>query len=213
MFTFALKMCVTDLKRMFHRFWWIAPIFLILMIIGPLCEAESYYAFTYIIIMMISILIPRFSRIHFVLPLDEKQMKKVFIYRLLIVCITMILIAVVFIGIRILTNQNWEVTGVFWVLGYVCGYLLSSEVGITSYSTKDYTMGVRRVIAIVVGIITWFVGLIVMDYVDLKWMLCLSLVLVIFTIFDVIWYVKKSKIEDYTYVPFGFWDNGKIERN
>ena len=213
MFLFALKMCVADLKRIYHRFWWVALFFMALMIIGPLCSAEMY-AFTYIIVMMIALLIPRISRIHFVLPLGEGQMKKIFVYRLLIVCGTMILIAAVFIGIRVLTHRPWEVKGLFWILGYISWFLMGSEIGVMRLGNgKGNKMGVGRVIAIVLGVIGWFVGLIVIDYLAIEWMLGICFILLLIAIGCVVDYIKKAKIDNYTYVPFGAWDQGKMERN
>lgn len=213
MFLFALKMCVADLKRIFHRFWWVALFFMTLIIIGPLCDAEMY-AFTYIIVMVISLLIPRISRIHFVLPLDEGQMKKIFVYRLLIVCGAMMLIAAVFIGIRILNHKPWEVKGLFWISGYISWFLMGSQIGIMRLGNeKENKMGVGSVIAIVVGVIGWFIGLIAVDYLPTEWMLCFCLIFLIMAIAYAVVYMKKTKIEDYSYVPFGLWDNGKIERN
>ena len=213
MFLFALKMCVADMKRMFHRFWWIAPLFMILMIIAPFNDVEVY-AFMYFICMTIALLIPRFFKIHFVVPLDEKQMKKYFVWRIVIVCGAMLLIAAVFSGICFWQKWPWNVKGVFWLCSYLSMYMVSSEIGLEGLGIKkDFKIGVRQVVAFMIGFLGWFAGVIAMDYYDLKWVICWGVVMVILAIVDVIWYVKKSKIEDYKYVPFGLWDNGKIERN
>ena len=68
-------------------------------------------------------------------------------------------------------------------------------------------------IAFIVGFGCWFMGLIFMDYVDVKWILYLGVAMVILAIVDMIWYIRRTKVEDYKYVPFGLWDNGKVERN
>ena len=213
MFLFALKMCVADMKRLLHRFWWIGPLFIILMVISPFNEVEMS-AFVYFICMTITLLIPRFFKIQFVLPLDEKQMKKYFVWRVLIVCGTMLLIAAVFIGICFWQKWPWKIEGLYWLCSYIAMYIVSAELGLEGLGIKkDIKVGVRQVIAFIVGFGCWFMGLIFMDYVDVKWILYLGVAMVILAIVDMIWYIRRTKVEDYKYVPFGLWDNGKVERN
>ena len=67
---------------------------------------------------------------------------------------------------------------------------------------------------ILMGIISMFLAAgAVTDYVPLKWGLSLSYGIVILAIGYMFWYLKKVKIEDYTYVPLAIWENGKVERD
>lgn len=212
MFLFALKMCVADMKRCMHRCWWFIPIFLILIVIAPFHDAKMY-AFTYLICMTLFFMIPRYSRIHFVVPLDEKQLRKFFVWRIVIVCGAMLLIAAAFIGISQWQRWPWEPEGFHWLCCYIALYVGGAEIGLQGLGMKrDLQIGVRQVIAIIVGVTVCFMGVLAMDYMPFKWGLCLSLGIVVLAIVDMIWYIRKIKVEDYTYVPLGIWENGKVER-
>ena len=213
MFLFALKMYVADMKRVLHRFWWMAPLFLVLFVIAPFHDAQMY-AFTYVIVMTLYWFIPRFYRIHFVVPLDEKQLRRYFVWRVVIVCIAMLLIAAIFIGISEWQNWHWEPVGFHWLLGYLTMYIAGSEVGLESLGMKkDLKMGVRQVVAIVIGVTCLFFGVIAIDYMPLKWVLAISLGMVFLAVIDMILYMRTIKMEDYTYVPLSIGENGKVERD
>ena len=213
MFLFALKMYVADMKRVLRHFWWMAPLFLVLFVIAPFHDAQMY-AFTYVIAMTIYWFIPRYSRIHFVVPLDEKQLKKFFIWRIVIVCTTMLLIAAIFIGICEWMNLSWDMKGFHWLLGYLTMYIAASEIGLQGLGIKtNLKMGVRQVIATVIGVICLFWGVIAIDYMPLKWVLTISLGMVFLAVIDMILYMRTIKMEDYTYVPLSMGENGKVERD
>lgn len=213
MFLFALKMYVADMKRVLHRFWWMAPLFLALFVIAPFDDAQMY-AFTYVIVMTLYWFIPRFYRIHFVVPLDEKQLRRYFVWRVVIVCIAMLLIAAIFIGISEWQNWHWEPVGFHWLFSYLTMYIAGSEVGLESLGMKkDLKMGVRQVVAIVIGVTCLFFGVIAIDYMPLKLVLALSLGMVLLAVVDMIIYMRKIKMEDYTYVPLSIGENGKVERD
>lgn len=213
MFLFALKMYVADMKRVLHHFWWMAPLFLVLFVIAPFHDAQMY-AFTYVIVMTLYWFIPRFYRIHFVVPLDEKQLRRYFVWRVVIVCIAMLLIAAIFIGISEWQNWHWEPVGFHWLFSYLTMYIAGSEVGLESLGMKkDLKMGVRQVVAIVIGVTCLFFGVIAIDYMPLKWVLAISLGMVFLAVIDMILYMRTIKMEDYTYVPLSIGENGKVERD
>ena len=213
MFLFALKMHVADMKRILHRFWWMGLLFLVLIVIAPFHDAQMY-AFTYVIAMTLYWFIPRFTRIHFVVPLDEKQLKKFFIWRIVIVCMAMLLIAAVFIGLSEWQNWSWDIKGFHWLFGYLTMYIAASEIGLQGLGIKtDLKMGVRQVIATVIGVICLFWGVIAIDYMPSKWVLAISLGMVVLAVVDMILYMRKIKMEDYTYVPLSIGENGKVERD
>ena len=213
MFLFALKMYVADMKRVLHRFWWMGLLFLALIVIAPFHDAQMY-AFTYVIVMTLYWFIPRFYRIHFVVPLDEKQLRRYFVWRVVIVCIAMLLIAAIFIGISEWQNWHWEPVGFHWLFSYLTMYIAGSEVGLESLGMKkDLKMGVRQVVAIVIGVTCLFFGVIAIDYMPLKLVLALSLGMVLLAVVDMIIYMRKIKMEDYTYVPLSIGENGKVERD
>ena len=213
MFLFALKMYVADMKRVLRHFWWMAPLFLVLIVIAPFHDAQMY-AFTYVIAMTVYWFIPRYSRIHFVVPLDEKQLKKFFIWRIVIVCTTMLLIAAIFIGICEWMNLSWDMKGFHWLLGYLTMYIAASDIGLQGLGIKtNLKMGVRQVIATVIGAICLFWGVIAIDYMPLKWVLAISLGMVFLAVIDMILYMRTIKMEDYTYVPLSIGENGKVERD
>ena len=212
MFLFALKMCMADIKRVLRHFWWMAPLFLVLFVIAPFHDAQMY-AFTYVIAMTLYWFIPRYSRIHFVVPLDEKQLKKFFIWRIVIVCMAMLLIAAIFIGICEWMNRSWDIKGFHWIFGYLTMYIAASEIGLQGLGIKtDLKMGVRQVIVTVIGVICLFWGVIAIDYMPSKWVLAISLGMVFLAVVDMILYMRKIKMEDYTYVPLSMGENGKVER-
>ena len=213
MFLFALKMHVADMKRILHRFWWMGLLLLALIVIAPFHDAQMY-AFTYVIVMTLYWFIPRFYRIHFVVPLDEKQLRRYFVWRVVIVCIAMLLIAAIFIGISEWQNWHWEPVGFHWLFSYLTMYIAGSEVGLESLGMKkDLKMGVRQVVAIVIGVTCLFFGVIAIDYMPLKLVLALSLGMVLLAVVDMIIYMRKIKMEDYTYVPLSIGENGKVERD
>ena len=213
MFLFALKMYVADMKRVLHRFWWMGLLFLALIVIAPFHDAQMY-AFTYVIVMTLYWFIPRFYRIHFVVPLDEKQLRRYFVWRVVIVCIAMLLIAAIFIGISEWQNWHWEPVGFHWLFSYLTMYIAGSEVGLESLGMKkDLKMGVRQVVAVVIGVTCLFFGVIAIDYMPLKLVLALSLGMVLLAVVDMIIYMRKIKMEDYTYVPLSIGENGKVERD
>ena len=213
MFLFALKMHVADMKRILHRFWWMGLLLLALIVIAPFHDAQMY-AFTYVIVMTLYWFIPRFYRIHFVVPLDEKQLRRYFVWRVVIVCIAMLLIAAIFIGISEWQNWHWEPVGFHWLFSYLTMYIAGSEVGLESLGMKkDLKMGVRQVVAIVIGVTCLFFGVIAIDYMPLKLVLALSLGILLLAVVDMIIYMRKIKMEDYTYVPLSIGENGKVERD
>ena len=188
-------------------------LFLALIVIAPFHDAQMY-AFTYVIVMTLYWFIPRFYRIHFVVPLDEKQLRRYFVWRVVIVCIAMLLIAAIFIGISEWQNWHWEPVGFHWLFSYLTMYIAGSEVGLESLGMKkDLKMGVRQVVAIVIGVTCLFFGVIAIDYMPLKWVLALSLGMVLLAVVDMIIYMRKIKMEDYTYVPLSIGENGKVERD
>lgn len=210
---FALKMHVADMKRILHRFWWLAPILLIVIVAAPF-HNDGMYGAVYIIMMTLYWFLPRFTRIHFVVPLDEKQLRKFFVWRIVIVCMAMLLIAAVFIGLSEWQNWSWDIKGFHWLFGYLTMYIAGSEIGLGGLGMKtDLWMGVRQVVACIIGVTCLFFGVIAMDYIPIKWVLGISLGLVVLAVIDMIIYMQKIKMEDYTYVPLSIGENGKVERD
>lgn len=212
MFLFALKMYVADMKRILRSFWWIVPFFLILIVIAPFCGTEMY-ALVYVIMMECFIMIPRYSRIHFVVPLDEKQLKKFFLWRILIVCGLIVVIASVFVGISLWQNWALDPEGYVWVADYLIVYLLTSETGLQGLGIKPKKFEVRHIFLISLAIIGLFAGMVLVHYLSIEWsIICLVVIPVLMATTYMFWYLRKIKMEDYTYVPIGYWENGKTER-
>lgn len=212
MFLFALKMYVADMKRMFHRFWWMAPLLLIVIVVAPFHDTKMY-ALTYLVMMLFFMMIPRYSRIHFVVPLDEKQLKKFFLWRILFVCGLIILITTVFVGISLWQNWKLEPEGFVWVADYLILYLFASEMGLQGLGIEAHKFEARHIIAIFLGVIGLIGGMILVDYLSIKWAIVfLVMIPVPISVAYMFWYLRKIKMEDYTYVPIGIWENGKKER-
>ena len=209
---FALKMYVADMKRILRHFWWLAPIFLVLIVVAPFHDAQMY-AFTYLIMMTIFLFVPSFSRIHFVVPVDDKQIKQFFLWRIVIVCGMMLLCVGAVIGISEWKNLEWSKGGIHWVAFYLVIYLLCSEMSLQSLGIK-YKFNIRHVIGIIVGIMSMFFAMgVLTEYMPLKWGACLSFSMVIISAVNMFLYLKCIKVEDYTYVPRGIWGNDKVERD
>lgn len=212
MFKFALKMYIADMKRVLKSFWWLAPIFLILIVVAPFHDA-TMYSFTYLIMMTIFLFIPSISRIHFVVPFDDKQIKQFFLWRIVIVCGMMLLSAGAVIGICEWRNLEWSKGGIHWLAFYLVIFLLCSEMSLQGLGIK-YKFEVRHVIGIIVGIMSMFFAMgVLTEYMSLKWGACLSFSMVIISVVYMLLYLKHIKFEDYTYVPRGMWENSKVERN
>lgn len=211
MFKFALNMYVADMKRSLRGFWWLAPIFLVLVLVAPFHNAQMY-AFPYLIMMTIFLFIPNFSRIHFVVPLNVKQIKHFFIWRMALVCITMLLAAGLIIGISEISNIEWSTQGFHWLAFYMVIFLLCSEMGLRGLGIKN-KFEVRHVIAIIVGIMSIFCAFGILENLPFVWEMVISFGLVLISVGYMFYYLKKIKFEDYTYVPRGLWENGKVERN
>ena len=111
-------------------------------------------------------------------------------------------------------NLSWDMKGFHWLLGYLTMYIAASEIGLQGLGIKtNLKMGVRQVIATVIGVICLFWGVIAIDYMPLKWVLAISLGMVFLAVIDMILYMRTIKMEDYTYVPLSIGENGKVERD
>ena len=75
MFLFALKMCVADLKVILRKFWWLGLLFLAIIVFMPFHNMYMH-ALLYFVMMTIGLFVPRYSKIQFILPVDEKQIKR-----------------------------------------------------------------------------------------------------------------------------------------
>ena len=214
MFTFALKMCVADLKKILQRFWWITILFVLLIVITPFHMSENMFAYTYIVGMSTVLLIPRYSRIHFIVPLDEEEMKKFFLWRVAIVCGTMLFMAAVFLVICLCLELPWDSKGLYWLLCYLSIFMLVAEAGLKGLGMKkDFKDGVREMIVIIVGIVCWIVGLFMMEYFQVKWVLGIAVAMLLVSTVYMLWYTRKIKIEDYTDVALSAWERGLQERD
>lgn len=205
MFKLALNMYVADMKKLFRSFWWIAPIFLIVIVIGPFHDVGMYY-WMYLIMMVISFMMPKTWRIHFVVPLSEKQIRQLFIWRIVLICGFMALVGALVIGISEWKNLEWSRYGIGTLVFYMVLLMLFSENGLQGMGIKN-KFEVRHVIAILIGVMSL---LIPFDFVSDKmsaWMLVLTFVLLLASIIYMLHYLKKVKFEDYTYRPFTMWDN------
>lgn len=213
MFLFALKMYVADTKRFFKSFWWLAPISIILMVIAPFNVDLLVPTLAYMVGWIIMVNIPRYSRIHFIVPLDEKQLKQFFLWRIVIVCGMMSVVVAIFLGLCEWRKWSWSPQGLYCLAAWIVLTLLCGEIGLQGLGIKK-KFEVRHVGSIIIGILSMFFawGVITED-VSLKWGVCLSYSLVILAIIYMFGYLRNVKIEDYTYVPFTSWENGKKERD
>lgn len=210
---FALKMCVADLKVILRKFWWLGFVFLGVIILLPL-HGGAMHALSYFIVMTISLFVPRYSKIHFVLPLDEKQVRRFFLWRIVIVCAMMIIFTLAVAGSSILLNWPWEPRGLQWIMSYLICYVLFAEFGFMGmFENKKLGNGVRQVLAIVIGIVSMIMGICVTEVSPLKFFLIASVVLLLIAVIDVVLYLKNIRLENYSYRPLGIWDNGKVERD
>lgn len=212
MFKFALDMYVADMKRSLRKVWWLAPILFILIVVGPFHDAQMY-SFTYLIMMTIYLFLPKVSRIHFVVPLSIKQLKQLFVWRIVLIGIFLLVSAGIVIGISEWKGIEWNKNGFFWLAFYMVLIIFFSETGLRGLGIKN-GFEVRHVFAIIIGIISMLIPFeLFTDYVPFVWQIGIAFVLVLFSIVYMFHYIKLVKFEDYTYIPLMLWENGKKERD
>lgn len=206
---FALKMCVADLKVILRKFWWLGLVFLGVIILLPL-HGGDMHALSYFIVMTICLFAPRYSKIHFVVPLDEKQVRRFFLWRIIIVCVMMVLFSLAVVGISIWRNEPWEPKGFLWVMSYMTCYVLFSEFGfIGMFDNKKIWNEVRQVFAIIIGCVSLIMTIFISEITSLKGVFVAAVTLLCVAACDAIIYLKKIRLEDYSYRPLGMWENGK----
>lgn len=212
MFLFALKMCVADLKVILRKFWWLGLLFLAIIVFMPF---HNMYMHTllYFVMMTIGLFVPRYSKIQFILPVDEKQIKRFFLWRIVIVGAIMLGFALVVVGISIWRNYHWNPQGFQWVVSYMTCYLVYAEYGLCgAFENKKIIDKTRMVIAIFVAIISIVMCACAENSISLEWIvvsLLISFAPLIFAIVNAFWYFRNIKLDNYIYRPLGMWENGK----
>ena len=212
MLRLSFNMIVADMKRLFRGAYWMLPILIIIAAIIPFIEDIQLYAMTYIIMMTIAMFCPRFSRIHYVVPLSEKQIKQLFVLRVIIVCAFMLLIGIIVTIICGCMGWNWNKNAFMVIAFYLVVYIALSETGLQGFKEKR-SFEVHYIVGIVGAIISILIAAgLLRDIVSYVWENVVAFGLVIFFIGYMLFYVKNIKFGDFTYVPLGFLDNGIVEK-
>ena len=211
MLRFSLHMFVADMKRSFRGAWMFIPLSLVFLVIMPFFDMQIT-SIGYLIIMTMAFVSPRFSRIHYVVPLTEKQIKILFVLRIAILCSIMLVEAFVIVGISKWQNWEWNRHGFNVLAFYMVMLLICSQNGLQGFGVKKEFMA-RHVIGIIGGIFSMLIAFgLLTDYLPFGWEITISYALVLFFVGYMFYYLKDVKFGDYTYVPAGLWDDGKVER-
>lgn len=211
MIRFSWKMIVADLKRTLRGGWWMGPVIFVLLVVFPFLSDINIGAYSYFIVAGVALFRPQFLRIHYVLPLNEKQIKKLFVWRIVIVCVLMILVSGVVIAICEWKNMEWNRHGLNLIAFYMVLLIGLSETSLQGLGGKVSIM--RAAVGIAGGIISMLIAFgILTDYMPYKWTLVISYGMVLAAVVYMICYLKNVKFGDFIYVPAGLWDNGRVER-
>lgn len=212
MIRFSWKMIVADLKRSLRGGWWMGPVIFIMLVVLSFMPDINIGAFSYFIVAGLALFKPQFSRIHYVLPLSEKQIKKLFVWRIVIVCVLMIVISGVVIAISEWKNLVWNGHGLNLIAFYMVLLIGYSEVSLKGLGGGKVSI-MRTIVGITGAVISMLIAFgILTDYMPYKWTLAISYGMVLAAVGYMICYLKNVKFEDFTYVPVGMWDDGKVER-
>lgn len=210
MISLSLKMLVADMKRTMKGAWWLAPIIFALLCIIPFIEDIKFYSLGYFIVAMLSFFRPQFSRIHYILPLSEKQLKWLYVLRIAIISAVMLLAGGIIVGVCECLNWNWNKSGFMTLAFYIVLLLVCSETAFGEQSKKFQT---RYISAIILAVASMLIGFgMFFDYLPYIWNLALACICVLVATFYMIYYLNKVEIGDFTYVPAYIGDDGKVER-
>lgn len=188
------------------------PIFFISMVAFAFLPSVNIGSFGYFIVAGLALFRPQFSRIYYVLPLNEKQIKKLFMWRIIILCGLMIFISAVVMAICEWQNMDWNKHGMNIIAFYMVLLIVCSESSLQGMGIeRGFKM--RHVVGIIGGIISMLIAFgLLTDYMPYIWEVTAAFVMVLAAVGYMIYYLKDVKFEDFTYVPVSIWDNGKVEK-
>lgn len=210
MLGFSIKMMIADTKRTWRQAWWLAPIMFVLLCIIPFLEDIKMYSFGYFIVATLMFFRLQFSRIHYIVPLSERQLKSLCVIHIAVLSCTMLVIGGLVVAICEWMGVSWNRSGFLMVAFYIAMITMSSE---QAFAEKRQTLQPKHVGVIIIAIASLVIAFgIFLDYLPYVLNLVLAGGCVVAAIIYLIYSFKKIEIGDYVYVPAGIWDDGKIER-
>lgn len=212
MIKFSWNMLVADLKTVLRGAWWLAFVFIAVVVIVPYTEGTYLASMSYLILMSITLFVPHFSRIHHIVPLGEKQVKQLFLLRILLVSAYILLLNGAVIWVCEWKRWAWNKAGLTVSLTYIAVLMLVSEKALQGFGIGE-NFKPRHIFSIIWGLISLFVGFgVLIEVIPYAWNLGISGVMVLGAVVNMLYYLKDLKFEDFTYVPIGIWNDGKTEK-
>lgn len=137
MLAFTLRMIITDIQRSFSGFWIIVYFSLLgIITVGPFFE-DNFYVLYYVVIILFSVLIPRITKVFYVLPLGSKLLRR-YLHLRSIVLSSLFIVAGT---IMVLISLKWPVPslekGCLMIMSYVIICILMSFATIGETTKKN----------------------------------------------------------------------------
>ncbi len=198
MLKFAFHMLIAEQKKLFRGAWWFIMLLVGLAFLIPFVGEMPIAAFSYWIIMSLMILSPKFSKIHYVVPVNIGFIRKYFICRILLVVAFMLFVGCAAVGTRALMGLDYHLEGFVGQLSFLIVFICMGEGSLEGFHRKK-GFQVRNIFSIGLAIVAMVFGIgIVSDYADtakqMVWVLILLLIAVVYMII----YLKDLSVEEYT---------------
>lgn len=209
MLRFSWNMWIADSKRNLRGGWWFGILFLISIGILPfLMEPMSYM---YIVIMSLMLFQPQFSRIYFVVPLDEKKIKQIFLYRIAIVCGIILGSAAIFLLASYVLSNPIEETGWGVISFEISIFMVCSETSLEGFRKEPKQFRPRYILAALFIIID-AISFAFFNEIDAKWNFAINVLVLLLAFCYMLCYLRNLTFGDYVYVPAFYGNREKVER-
>lgn len=209
MLKFSWNMLIADAKRNLRGGWWLQFLLLICMTVLPYLTDSLVYM--YFVLMGVMMCQPQFARIYFTLPFDEKKIRQIFIYRIMIVCGMVIGAVLVCLLVCHFLSMPVEVTGYGVTCLEITLFVICSESSLRTFMGGERKFRLRNWFAVLLALVDVFT-LPFYGEINAKWLLGVDIIVVILAFFYMLYYLRNLTFDDYVYVPVIWGDNGKTER-
>ncbi len=208
----TVHMMIADMKKTWRRGWFLAPVLLGFFCIIPFVRGMQIYAMFYMIILVLKMMIPHFSRIYHIVPLSIKKVKEIFLLRIFLNCLGMSIIAAIVILVSEFKQWNYNVGGVGLIIFYMIVLMILSENSLQGFGISS-KFGARHVFSIILMLCAMGIGTDVLEgVVPFALELGIMGVFLLLSIGYMLYYLKDIQFEDYKYVSPILWDENGVEK-
>lgn len=205
MLRFSWKMLIADLGRL----GWVAILLLIAVSVGSFVWIPSSCLPCVVITLMM--FQPRFSQIYFVVPLNERNIKQIFLYRIAIVSsIILITVAIFLLGCYILSIPI-EKSGFAMITIEITVFIVCTESSLQSFMDGRKKFRPRYFFAALLVIIGGL-SFSFCDEMNVEWIIVTNVSILFFALVYMLCYLRNLTFGDYVYVPVFTDVSEKVER-